>query len=86
MENISHYNVERAFQKRQILAIYAFFGYFVAYSMRTILSVAIIDMSGKKFEFNKSDNLTNRTAKVSLLLFVRLVFFTVMLFILEFIY
>ena len=50
MENISHYNVQRAFQKRQILAIYAFFGYFVAYSMRTILSVAIIDMNGKKLE------------------------------------
>lgn len=48
MENISHYIVERAFQKRQILAIYAFFGYFMAYSMRTILSVAIIDMDGSK--------------------------------------
>lgn len=69
MENISHYNVERAFQKRQILAIYAFFGYFVAYSMRTILSVAIIDMNGKKPEYHKNANLTNQTVKVSLLAF-----------------
>lgn len=57
MENISHYIVEKAFQKRQILAIYGFFGYFMAYSMRTILSVAIIDMN----ESSQPENLSNNT-------------------------
>ena len=32
-------------KKRHVLAIYAFFGYFVAYALRANLSVAIVDMS-----------------------------------------
>lgn len=32
-------------KKRHMLAIYAFFGFFFAYSLRANLSVAIVDMS-----------------------------------------
>jgi hypothetical protein len=38
------------FQKRQVLAIYSFFGFFFAYSLRANFSVAIVEMSKAKFE------------------------------------
>lgn len=61
MENISFYVVDRPFQKRYVLAIYAFFGYFITYAMRTILSVAILEMNhmntNRSYEDkNKSQN------------------------------
>ena len=44
-----------SFKTRHILTIYAFFGFFFAYSFRAQLSVAIVEMS-KANRLNKSHN------------------------------
>lgn len=36
-------------KKRHVLAFYAFFGFFIAYTLRANLSVAIVDMSHANF-------------------------------------
>lgn len=70
MENISHYIVEKTFQKRHILSIYSFFGYFVAYSQRTLLSVAILDMVKDASQFGATNisliNATSQTIRHSI--------------------
>ena len=60
-------------KKRHVLAFYAFFGFFIAYTLRANLSVAIVDMSHTDFHSSppiipppmseeESDNMTTTTA------------------------
>lgn len=41
----SNESSNKSIKKRYVLAIYAFFGFFIAFSLRANLSVAIVDMS-----------------------------------------
>ncbi len=54
-----------ALPKRHILALYAFFGFFFAYSLRSNLSVAIVQMSiSDEANYNASYNLSHETVKL----------------------
>lgn len=48
IDNPSSLGIFRSVKKRHVLAIYAFFGFFFAYSIRANLSVAIVDMAKMK--------------------------------------
>ena len=53
-------------KKRHVLAIYAFFGFFVAYIMRANLSVAIVEMSKNDFRKNELILLTESLNKTDI--------------------
>ena len=49
-------------KKRHVLALYSFFGFFLAYSFRANLSVAIVDMSKINAEPESPLNSSNQTS------------------------
>lgn len=53
----------QSIKKRYVLSLYAFFGFFIAYSLRANLSVAIVDMSKVNSLASSSNTTSNGTSK-----------------------